>query len=719
MKLHVFGRHPIPQGGFNGVMSLFECIEFARLGYEVTLLLPFVTKESYEEFLQKHKIGSLDELDRYGARFDIRPVFPDGEGFSECDILIYQSYFVEDWIKFGALCRQYAKVTTKNFPKFVPSPDLVQTSAVLGQFGQFDFVACSLQEDVDLLQADPRVRAEYPARFAYVPRGASPSMLHPGYKSGLPPTIGLDVPNMPDMLAIQHYVRPIERLKAEFPDLKVMSIGRPVPIEGAIKVPFGRFDRIYEQFFNRVHVYCTINYEHSPPHLQAEVQKKNPLWKAKAIYEVQNIEAQMSGAALIGHRSNIIEELYRPGETGFNILDFGDEEQIYQVLRRALLDRAVNAVACRNYAIANYDWRHCVRLWSEGLQGLIRHRSGGTGPAAGQPAPQPAPAAPAAAAPASPAPVAAPTAPIPATPEQEISTLIKLGQKYKWATGEERRKLEAHGVSLGRTDFYSETPSLAEIEASFEYEGYQSTRDSKPIFDDADVFDLARIESYGRSLVEYTGQFAPPVEKTDEGFYWKNSQFSGTDAMSLYGTIRKLRPAKVVEIGCGFSSHVVNAALEANGSGSLTCIDPEPRTDIKNLPNIQFRQEKIQGVPASWFQENLSAGDVVFFDGSHTVKTGSDTIYFYLRILPYLPKGVIVHAHDVRLPFPRNRQALIEAKLYWGEQYLLLAHLYNQARYRVLFASDLVERRLNELSRQLMHGRHGSGGVSLWYEIVG
>jgi hypothetical protein len=71
----------------------------------------------------------------------------------------------------------------------------------------------------------------------------------------------------------------------------------------------------------------------------------------------------------------------------------------------------------------------------------------------------------------------------------------------------------------------------------------------------------------------------------------------------------------------------------------------------------------------------------------------------------------------VRLPYPRNKKALTEAKLYWGEGYLLMAHLHNTARYRVLVGSEFLTRRAPQLVRHLMHGRYAGGGVSLWYEI--
>jgi hypothetical protein len=347
-------------------MSLFEAIEFSRLGYDTELLLPFEDHQSYAEFLKKNGISSLDDLSRFGGRFSITPVFPDGENFRQCDVLVYQSYTDQDWARFSELCRKHARVMTKSFPKFVASPDL--DHHVQNQFRFFDVLACALREDCAILSSVQGLRDAYPDSFAYVPRGASPELLHAGYKASLPPTIGVDAPNKPVIEPLQHYVGPIKRLRRDYPELQVISIGREVRELDSSKVPYGRFDRLYEQFFNKIHVYCTINYGLSPDHTRASVQQIAPGWAAKAIYEVQNIEAQMSGAILVGHRDNLIPELYIPGITGLNFSSFSDEENIYRTLKAALQNWQGMVANLRRFSEDNFSWSHCVKLWSDAIQ---------------------------------------------------------------------------------------------------------------------------------------------------------------------------------------------------------------------------------------------------------------------------------------------------------------------------------------------------------------
>jgi hypothetical protein len=55
-------------------------------------------------------------------------------------------------------------------------------------------------------------------------------------------------------------------------------------------------------------------------------------------------------------------------------------------------------------------------------------------------------------------------------------------------------------------------------------------------------------------------------------------------------------------------------------------------------------------VPLKYFTQ-LQAIDIVFIDSNHVVKSGSEVNYIVLEILPIIPKGVLVHFHDIYLPY--------------------------------------------------------------------
>ena len=174
-------------------------------------------------------------------------------------------------------------------------------------------------------------------------------------------------------------------------------------------------------------------------------------------------------------------------------------------------------------------------------------------------------------------------------------------------------------------------------------------QDANAVYANSTVFDATRIIETAQALIDAAATFDAPI-KAERGYYWQNSQFSSLDALAYYGFLMLRKPRHVIEIGSGFSTHIAHRALTEIGSGELICIDPDPRTEIADLPGIVFKKTPIQEIDLSWLFSILSPGDVLFYDGSHTIKTGSDTVYFYLKILPYLPSDVLVHAHDVLLP---------------------------------------------------------------------
>ena len=70
--------------------------------------------------------------------------------------------------------------------------------------------------------------------------------------------------------------------------------------------------------------------------------------------------------------------------------------------------------------------------------------------------------------------------------------------------------------------------------------------------------------------------------------------------------------------------------------------------------------------------DELTAGDVVFMDGSHRVFENSDATVFFLDVLPSLPSGVLVGIHDILLP---DDYLPMWTGYHWSEQYLMAAHL--------------------------------------------
>lgn len=298
----------------------------------------------------------------------------------------------------------------------------------------------------------------------------------------------------------------------------------------------------------------------------------------------------------------------------------------------------------------------------------------------------------------------------------ELDALIRLARKHLWDTGPARRYVERKGIHLAKNDFYSEIPSLDEIDVAFEYRDGHTTGTVGPVFFDEGVFVRETIDGMLQALMPFASEFNPPLTATRTSEYsWDNTQFSYSDAMAYYCMIRLVQPRTVLEVGSGFSTLVASEAIRRNGVGRVVCIDPYPRDFLHDLTDVEVAEAPVQQAPLSFFEAVLEDGDIVFIDSTHTVKTGSDCVYLYLKVLPELRRRLMVHTHDVRLPFPRNRAALTEAKLYWTEQYLLYALLLNNPMFSVCYGSDYHFRFNRQRLTEFMHGRYPAGGVSFWY----
>jgi hypothetical protein len=175
--------------------------------------------------------------------------------------------------------------------------------------------------------------------------------------------------------------------------------------------------------------------------------------------------------------------------------------------------------------------------------------------------------------------------------------------------------------------------------------------------------------------------------------YSNNPFFTGIDARIAYGLACVKKPNRIVEVGSGNSTRFFRKAIvEANLQTRLTAIDPEPRLEISKVADDVIR-ESILDVDVELFA-NLSPGDMVFFDGSHLCFHGSDVTHFFLRILPELACGVLVHVHDIFLPFEYPEHFDIRS---YNEQYVLAAFLMNNADWSAtlpvhyLFAKGLLQ----------------------------
>jgi predicted O-methyltransferase YrrM len=124
--------------------------------------------------------------------------------------------------------------------------------------------------------------------------------------------------------------------------------------------------------------------------------------------------------------------------------------------------------------------------------------------------------------------------------------------------------------------------------------------------------------------------------------------FPALDGAAAYALVRDRKPQRVIEVGSGHSTRMLAKAM--GGMGEILAIDPAPRADIAGLPGVQVVPSTVQTVTLDLF-DRLGPGDVLFLDSSHILMPGSDVDLLINRVLPRLPPGVLVHIHDIFLPF--------------------------------------------------------------------
>ncbi|KKQ18765.1 MAG: hypothetical protein US31_C0002G0110 [Berkelbacteria bacterium GW2011_GWA1_36_9] len=187
--------------------------------------------------------------------------------------------------------------------------------------------------------------------------------------------------------------------------------------------------------------------------------------------------------------------------------------------------------------------------------------------------------------------------------------------------------------------------------------------------------------------------------KNPADFFIDNSGFSFGCAAILYTMIREFKPHRIFEIGSGNSSQVIFQAIRTNqkenqiNKTSYTIIDPYPGRYVINreVKYNRLIKKRVELMNPVIFNE-LGKNDILFIDSSHTSKIGSDVNFLYLDILPRLRPGVIIHIHDINLPYEYSKNyATSECfRQFWNEQYLLQSFLTYNHNFEILLAMGYI-----------------------------
>ncbi|MEP7100974.1 MAG: class I SAM-dependent methyltransferase [Burkholderiales bacterium] len=167
-----------------------------------------------------------------------------------------------------------------------------------------------------------------------------------------------------------------------------------------------------------------------------------------------------------------------------------------------------------------------------------------------------------------------------------------------------------------------------------------------------------------------------------------SNTFCNTPDAEIYASmIVDRKPRRIVEVGSGFSTIIAKKAIDHSALETrIVVIDPFPRTDVRSVADdlTLLRVEQTDLIGSDW-----SAQDLLFIDSSHICKTRGDLPYLFCQLLPSLPSGVLIHIHDIFLPYDYPN---LYDNWWHTEEYLLACTLAHSTRYKVVMATHWLSR---------------------------
>jgi predicted O-methyltransferase YrrM len=249
------------------------------------------------------------------------------------------------------------------------------------------------------------------------------------------------------------------------------------------------------------------------------------------------------------------------------------------------------------------------------------------------------------------------------------------------------RTFQSGGISVVPNHFYWPIPDIRTLEKR-EWPTRNCAFDVN--LENQAEFAQRVVTSYARELGFQPENSNPAI------YHLNNGLFESVDAEVAYCMVRDRKPRRIVEVGGGFSTRVMAAAVRTNAvegtACKLTTIEPNPdgtlRHGFEGLSELI--STKVQNVPIETFT-SLEPGDILFIDSSHVVTVGGDVVYEFFEIFPRLQPGVIIHLHDIFYPSDYPRDAVLNFLWFWSEQYLLEALLTSNSGFEVLWASSAMQ----------------------------
>jgi hypothetical protein len=204
-------------------------------------------------------------------------------------------------------------------------------------------------------------------------------------------------------------------------------------------------------------------------------------------------------------------------------------------------------------------------------------------------------------------------------------------------------------------------------------------------------------------------------------YYFANGWYTYADGFALFMMLNHFQPARIIEVGSGFSSALILDTNEQflSRSTELTFIDPNPEHRLNKLlretdkSKCTVVKDIVQNTSLDTFKQ-LKEHDILFIDSSHVSKTGSDVNFLFTEVIPGLAKGVVIHVHDIFFPFEYPQDWLFEHRLNWNELYMMHCFLMYNKAIEILFFSDYMQQKFPQEFREKAPGFMKSRAGSIW-----
>jgi len=225
-------------------------------------------------------------------------------------------------------------------------------------------------------------------------------------------------------------------------------------------------------------------------------------------------------------------------------------------------------------------------------------------------------------------------------------------------------------------------------------------------------------------LCEQLSEFVPEIKELAKDILdpQKNQSFLDMDLEFLYGMIRVLKPQRFIEVGAGWSSLIAMQAIGRNRQEGHKCehiiIEPYPRKCFQEhfAKASQYIEKPVQEVPFGIF-DSLRRNDILFIDTSHVAKYGSDVNYIYFHIIPRVKPGCYIHIHDIFIPDDYPEEWIHNDKVYFNEQYLVMAFLMYNSQFKIRLAAQYMSQKYKDKLIALFPRFHRSFSPgSLWIQ---